>query len=638
MNIFSEHGFSYLPLQADNRPAVKWKIYQSRKPNPDEFTSTPHGWGIVTGSISGNLEIIDVDTKNDPEGRILQDFQQLIEDNLPDFPAVQIRTRSGGMHYVYRLPYQPHGNQKLAMLPKQADGTTPTLIETRGEGGYFATVPTEGYTVLSGNILTPPTLTAEQHQIILALAMSLDRTLPEPPKPFAPKKQSTREHNEQSLFDRFNSENDIPTLLTNAGWRVVYRNSQRVFFGRPGATSNPISGNYSYQHNTFVCHSSSTEFQPGKGYSPAGVACILSYGGDFKEFHRYLKGVYRDSRPAPATAAIQPANAPEEEDPLLKFRITADRLPKLKEPEGLILVDGNPLFTRGDFSVISGQAKSKKSLFIRAVVIGSLTNRYMRITGVNVQRVLWYDTEQSEYDAARHLKGIKAATMWDDEEIDKRVSLFFCRSVDAKQRNDMLLDHLLTNKYDLIIVDGLRDLIFDFNDVEDSGKIISQVMRICETQNCHTITVLHENPGTERKVRGHLGTEAVNKAELVIKVEKDKDNKENSVAVCATSRRSDFEDIVFSFNKSGVPDMYDMGNPNPTYEYSLPDIVAAMPDQVSSKTELLTKAEAAYKAIYGITPEPKLAKIIAEGILEGFATEKPGRKGFFINQVQDAPF
>ncbi len=75
----------------------------------------------------------------------------------------------------------------------------------------------------------------------------------------------------------------------------------------------------------------------------------------------------------------------------------------------------------------------------------------------------------------------------------------------------------------LVIIDGIRDMVYDINSPSESTRIISKLMQWTDDRQIHIHTILHQNKGDEN-ARGHIGTELNNKAETVLLVEKDKRN------------------------------------------------------------------------------------------------------------------
>ena len=309
---YLEYQLSVIPTREGKRPAITWEPYQSSRMTDQEveqtFTrSSVEGIGIICGAISGDLEVIDVDTKYDLTGTLWEEFKELIEGTLPDVweTLVVAQTRSGGYHIYYKCS-EVSGNLKLANRPTSAEEREATykrevetgateekamrgaendrvrvLLETRGEGGLVVAYPTPGYTYIQGDPSSIPTITPEERRTLHAIARSFDQP---PAQEEASKRTgtttSTTTSSEGSPFEDYNKRGDVIALLEEHGWQVVNRRAERVHLLRPGQTDSKTSGNYHTEKRTFYVWSSSTQFEAGKGYSPSTVFKILVCDGD----------------------------------------------------------------------------------------------------------------------------------------------------------------------------------------------------------------------------------------------------------------------------------------------------------------------------------------------------------------------
>lgn len=70
-----------------------------------------------------------------------------------------------------------------------------------------------------------------------------------------------------------------------------------------------------------------------------------------------------------------------------------------------------------------------------------------------------------------------------------------------------------------MIIDGIRDFVYDINSPSEATKIITMLMQWTDERQIHIHAILHQNKGDEN-TRGHIGTELNNKAETVLLVEK----------------------------------------------------------------------------------------------------------------------
>lgn len=102
---------------------------------------------------------------------------------------------------------------------------------------------------------------------------------------------------------------------------------------------------------------------------------------------------------------------------------------------------------------------------------------------------------------------------------------------------------------DLVVVDGIRDLVLDFNEPKECGRLLNDLMKLCTDYHCGMVTIIHSNKG-DRNARGHLGTELMNKSETVVELKKNG----NSVSVEPKCCRGlDFEPFSFTISEEGLP-------------------------------------------------------------------------------------
>ena len=80
----------------------------------------------------------------------------------------------------------------------------------------------------------------------------------------------------------------------------------------------------------------------------------------------------------------------------------------------------------------------------------------------------------------------------------------------------------------VLIVDGIVDLIEDYNDQKQSRQLIDHFKKIIAKNNVLFIPVLH-NARSTGSARGHLGTELINKSKAVIKIEKNNESGNSTV-------------------------------------------------------------------------------------------------------------
>ena len=217
----------------------------------------------------------------------------------------------------------------------------------------------------------------------------------------------------------------------------------------------------------------------------------------------------------------------------------------------------NILGTHGNFSLVKGKAKSKKSFFINmaiaaAVGKGLLQNKLRSPLKDDFNQVLYFDTEQSKYHVQKAVKRICTQTGFG---IPSNLNTYGLRKLNPSERLK-LVEYAIENTPNLgfVVIDGIRDLITSINDEAEASYIASKLLKWTEEYNIHMVVVLHENPGSD-KARGHIGTELMNKAETVIALQVDKYDGSISIVSAGFCRNKSFKPFAFTITDEGLPEI-----------------------------------------------------------------------------------
>ena len=298
---YVQAGLSVLPAElSTKRPALaSWKKYQQRLPTPyelDAWFKQPRPMCVITGAVSGNLEILDFDLA----GELFEPWKRLVEESasgLMDRLVVE-RSQSGGRHVVYRCESDVDKNMRLAQREvevlsadeveilgkkykprfRKSDDTFVVvlgLIETRGNGGLFLCDPTEGYELEQGRFEEIPVLTTEERERLLEAAWSLNEYFPEP-KP-TPQLPTERSHGLRP-GDDFNERGDVRAILRRHDWKLT-RSGENEHWCRPGKKHGTSA---TFRDGVFyVFSSNAAPFEPEIGHSPFAVYALLEHFGDY---------------------------------------------------------------------------------------------------------------------------------------------------------------------------------------------------------------------------------------------------------------------------------------------------------------------------------------------------------------------
>ena len=213
------------------------------------------------------------------------------------------------------------------------------------------------------------------------------------------------------------------------------------------------------------------------------------------------------------------------------------------------------LGTLGDFGLIIGKAKSRKSFFISIAVSTALgndaiLNRFKSYLPPDKNEVIYFDTEQSKYYVQKAVKRI--CTQVDQPE-PKNLHAFHLRSLNPAERLQFIETEIYSNdKIGFVVIDGIKDLVTSINDESEATMITSKLLKWTEERNIYLLTVLHQNK-SDNNARGHIGTELINKAQTVLSVTKAENDNEISIVEPLQCRDIEPEVFAFEINEFGIP-------------------------------------------------------------------------------------
>ena len=223
---------------------------------------------------------------------------------------------------------------------------------------------------------------------------------------------------------------------------------------------------------------------------------------------------------------------------------------KVTIPPKILFVGDCTIATLGNFSASTGKAKSKKTFNISAMVAAAVTNttvlNYRACLPEGKRKILYFDTEQSKYHCHNVLERIYKLSGLSVKKDDPRLLFWGLREYTPKLRI-ALIDYALRKHQEvgLVIIDGLRDLMYDINNGKEATDVMTVLMAWTSVYDLHIHTVLHLNKN-DNNPRGHIGTELENKAETVLIISKNLQN--NSISEVRPMHMKDKEFSTFAFH------------------------------------------------------------------------------------------
>ena len=249
---------------------------------------------------------------------------------------------------------------------------------------------------------------------------------------------------------------------------------------------------------------------------------------------------------------------------LEQLRITPES--QLEPMDFLFELYGKPCFPRGELVAITGKAKSGKTFVTSMLIACCITQKVLAFkrhtdkdghtesTDLEPLRVLWYDTEQSDESTQDILRNRIMKMI--ASEVFPLYDIFNVRSVGWKERRSLLMEAVERYDPDLVIVDGIRDLVNDINDGVLAQEVMEELMHMAALKNCCIVCVLHQNKGSEdHNLRGWIGTELMNKAFEVYSCEKLLPQRIFKLEQTLTRKYDIEQAMYFEVNGEGLPVM-----------------------------------------------------------------------------------
>ena len=339
---------------------------------------------------------------------------------------------------------------------------------------------------------------------------------------------------------------------------------------------------------------------------------------------------------------------------LKKDRITVDK--ELPPMEFLLKLFDVPCCPRGELVAFTGKAKSGKTFVMSMMMAAASAAEALafRRTTLEPLQVLWIDTEQSDQSTQDILRNrlipmvissppkLGGARGGLKERTDSLVQttppagtpprsggetfpeylydIFNVRTESWQERLPLLMAAIDMCRPDLVILDGVRDLVDDINNGQLAHDVTERLMRVAQQARCCIVCVIHQNKAAEdRTLRGSIGTELTNKAFEVYECEKMMPSR-TFVLTQKLTRKYDITDsLYFTVDDRGLP--HQVGaSATTTQSQSKPD-ASLLFRQVLAGHERLSGDELRSKvmAMAGMTSFKAygllLEKVLKEGII-----------------------
>lgn len=528
------HGFSPIPLiDGEKRPSIRnWQQYGVEPMGLQEAESLFQNTGSI-GLVMGfdGIQCLDIDAKHfrDKEYEV---FCERLEEESPGLKEKMIiqTTRSGGFHWIFKCD-EIAGNQKLA---RNIDGEV--TFETRGRGGQIVTYPSKGYKIL-GKITNVKRISPVERDVIFRVARTMDEMQKE--VVVESKRIGDIQTQDQTPWGEFRATHTALDILQRYGWTIVGESSKYIYLLRPGSTDSKTSGVIFKDTELFWPWTTSSAFEAEMPYDGFQCYTLLEHGGSFDEAIKDIREQgygkrYELNAPNDFNIDLDDEEVQEEMGQLLaKLRVDST-IEVSQPPKALEMVFGQNSYiigSFGNFSLVQGKAKSRKSFFLSALAAAASSDSMVceHLRGyIYPRKVIYIDTEQGDFHAAKAKKRVHEMAGLQNNINYDHIEYIKLRSLDTNALRLAAIDYIFRTEENIgyMVIDGIADVASKgVNDEEEATAIASKLLKWTAEYNCHITVVLHENKN-DRNAKGHLGQYIVQKSESTFSAKKSEHNRD----------------------------------------------------------------------------------------------------------------
>ena len=251
-------------------------------------------------------------------------------------------------------------------------------------------------------------------------------------------------------------------------------------------------------------------------------------------------------------------------DSLKKDRITTDK--ELPPMEFLMTLFDVPSCPRGELVAYTGKAKSGKTFVMSMLMAAAAAPKVLAFSRNTIEplKVVWIDTEQSDQSTQDILRNRLVPMVCSPTPApaptegggfpEGLYDIFNIRIESWQERMPLVMAAIDLCRPDLVILDGIRDLVDDINDGRLAHEVTEKLLKVAQATRCCIVCVIHQNKAAEDKtLRGTIGSELTNKAFEVYECEKMMPSR-TFVVTQKHTRKYDIEQpLYFTVDERGLP-------------------------------------------------------------------------------------
>ena len=308
---------------------------------------------------------------------------------------------------------------------------------------------------------------------------------------------------------------------------------------------------------------------------------------------------------------------------------------------------GVPFAPLGGIHAITGQAGNGKTMtlaqFMSAILNGEFGSlRYELSEEVTHPTVLYIDTEMEEANTiavknrVMTMCGRDIRTNYDDfvvimlREVPETTDAKGAKTPSSVNRWRMTLKAIWQYKPTAVFIDGLLDVVADFNDNKECQEIIYKCMQVASHYGISVWCIVHQNPGGEKLV-GHLGSFLERKVTDIFQTKKEKKEGEATFTVKQLKARGrdveDWQFRVLPVTGWGMPEQCGIVNAFVKSKYTPEDVKRWLQEYqqeiMTWPTTLTEIRKNIFKSKGGVTNSDDLQACVTMAVNRRFIIEQP---------------
>lgn len=220
-----------------------------------------------------------------------------------------------------------------------------------------------------------------------------------------------------------------------------------------------------------------------------------------------------------------------------------------ESPKYTLSQNGIAFAPLGGIHALTGQAGHGKTMlfsqYMAAILSGEYGGlRYELSDSVPKPSVLYIDTEMEKCNTIAVKNRVCEMVGWNPQQKrDNFIILMLRETTTAQERWQKTLRAIYEKRPTVVFIDGLLDVVNDFNSNEECQRRIYECMQVASHYQCSVWCLVHQNPGNTTKLVGHLGSMLERKVTDVFATVKDINAKTGDVTFKVEQKKARGRDV-----------------------------------------------------------------------------------------------